>query len=72
MKPTYYILDRNILVVATMLPDVDQGYWGAYIGVVAGRDHSSEYREVLASGTKVREKLARVIFPEFEKIPYGF
>jgi hypothetical protein len=69
MKPTYYALDRNIIAVATNLP---YGGWGAYIGVVAGRDHSQELKGVLQTGTKVRERVARAMFPEFDGQPYGF
>jgi hypothetical protein len=66
--PIYRALDRNILAVATEM----YGCWGAYIGIVPGRDHSEEYKEVLARGTKLREPIAKAIFQSLVDLPYGF
>lgn len=61
-------LASRVLVVATTRVE---GTWKAYADAVPGRDHSKEHQAVLASGDQVREEVARVLFKEFEGIPYA-
>lgn len=44
--------------------------WAAYIKAVPGVDHDEEMEEVLRTGTKLTENVARAIFPDFEGVPY--
>jgi len=60
------IITRNILVVATRTV----GGWKAYIGIVEGRNHNEEWKDVLNVGDTVQESLARFLYPEFEGAPY--
>lgn len=55
----YKALDRKVLLVAI------EGYaldWGCYAGAVKGNSHSEEMKEVASHGSKVSERLARLIF----------
>jgi len=55
-------LDNRVLAVAT------EGYcgdWAAYIGAVEGYCHEEEYMGVLHHGSKLPEKVAEVLFPDF-------
>lgn len=45
--------------------------WAAYVGVVRGLDHRMERHGVLELGTKLDEKVARALFPEFDGKPYA-
>jgi hypothetical protein len=45
--------------------------WAAYIDAVPGMDHRYEFQEVLRVGTKLREDVARALFPEMDSIPYA-
>jgi len=47
------------------------GTWAAYIDAVPGRNHDMEYEEVLNYGDRLPEKVARVLYPFFEDIPYA-
>jgi len=60
-------LARRVLAVATTRVE---GAWTAYIDVVPGIDHDLEFQDVLDSGDCLPEKVARVLFPEFEG-PYA-
>lgn len=60
-------LASRVLCVATTR--IECG-WSAYCDAVPGWDHRTEVDPVLANGTKLGEKLARAIFPEFEGVPY--
>lgn len=60
------IITRNILVVATRTV----GGWKAYIGIVEGRDHNAEWKDVLSVGDTLNESLARFLYPEFKDAPY--
>lgn len=68
-KPTVRLraLASRVLVVAQTRIE---GTWSAYCGPVPGIDHRREWQEVLNSGDKLREVVARAIFPEFEGVPY--
>jgi hypothetical protein len=68
-QPIWHVLDRSILAVATARP---AGGWGAYIGIVPGRDHSKEYQSVLNTGTKLKKSVAVALFPELAEKDYAF
>lgn len=61
-------LDSKVIAVAsiTKLPN-GGGEWAAYIGAIAGRNYSEEWREVLDNGTKLAYDLAAVLFPDFAR-----
>ena len=61
-------LGRNVLVVARTRIE---GKWAAYIDAVPGRNHAHEEAAVLDHGTKLLEEVARVLFPQFDDIPYA-
>lgn len=66
----YVALDTRVLAVAATRVE---GAWAAYIGPVAGNSHDNEKYEVLQSGTKLPEKIARAIFSSFNvlDLPYA-
>lgn len=47
------------------------GHWAAYIAPVPGERHDEEAEEVLLSGTKLHEEVARTLFPEWKEIPWA-
>jgi len=61
-------LHRNILAVAKTRVE---GAWAAYIDVVPGINHDSEYGDVLLNGNKLMEATARTLFPLFKDVPYA-
>lgn len=61
-------LSAYILTVARTRVD---GTWAAYVGVVRGLDHRMERHGVLELGTKLDEKVARALFPEFDGTSYA-
>ena len=61
-------LGRDVLCVARTRME---GKWGAYCGAVPGKNHDDEESEVLRSGCKMLEGVARVLFPCFDGIPYA-
>jgi hypothetical protein len=65
---TRYALAHDVLVV--MRSRIECA-WAAYCGAVPGHDHDVEQEEILREGTKLPEKIARVIFPQFKDIPYA-
>jgi len=60
------VLTREVLVVATHTV----GGWKAYIGLVAGKNHSQEWPEVLKYGDTLAEDVARFLFEDFAGEPY--
>ena len=48
-----------------------EGTWSAYIAAVPGEDHNREEPYVLAHGVKLLEPIARILFPEFDDLPYS-
>ena len=64
-----YALHRNVLCVATTRIE---GAWCAYCKDVAGQDHKAEQNDVLAHGDKISDRVARVMFPQFEGVPYAY
>ena len=61
-------LHSQILAVAKTRVE---GAWAAYIAPVPGMNHDNEYQEVLRSGNKLLEEVARCLFPCFNDIPYA-
>lgn len=64
----YKALASNVLAVAQTRIE---GTWSAYCDAVEGWEHRQEFREVLRSGDKLPEGIAKAIFPEFQDIPYS-
>ena len=63
----YTVLARTVIAVAKEGHNND---WGAYIGAVPGENHSLEYIRVLKYGDKLREDVARVLFPGFRDLAW--
>ena len=61
-------LATKVLVVAETRIE---GAWAAYCDAVPGYDHDSEQTAVLLHGEKLHEAFARVLFPEFNSLPYA-
>ena len=61
-------LARRVLVVVETRVD---GTWVAFIDAVPGENHDNEEAEVLRSGTKLQENIARLLFGYFENMPYA-
>ena len=61
-------LARQVLVVAKTRIE---GAWKAYIDAVPGMNHEEEWKEVTLTGVAVSEKVARLLFPDFEDVPYA-
>ena len=64
----YRALDSKVLVVAQTRVECA---WRAYIAAVSGMDHRAEIQAVADYGTTLHEPLARLLFPEFNDIPYA-
>jgi hypothetical protein len=60
-------LDYRVIVVAKEGGVRD---WSAYIGAVPGDCHDKEWEDVAAHGSKLPEKIARVLFPNFKGLMY--
>ena len=67
----YHALDRNIIAVATFIPSSGAKAWGAYIAIVPGKDHRSEQIDVVRNGTRLRENVAKALFPSWANWPYA-
>uniref|UniRef100_A0A6M3L426 Uncharacterized protein n=1 Tax=viral metagenome TaxID=1070528 RepID=A0A6M3L426_9ZZZZ len=63
-----HALARRVLAVAKTRIE---GKWAAYIDAVPGQNHDREGIRVLESGDKLPERIARLLFSEFEGIPYA-
>ena len=61
----YVALDARVLAVAVEGSVKD---WSAYIGAVDGHDHDVEFHEVRDNGAKLPYEVAKVIFPDFDKV----
>ena len=61
-------LSRCVMAVARTRVECK---WAAYIDAVPGMNHDNEYAAVLDHGDKLREDIARAIFPQFEGVPYA-
>ncbi len=64
----FVALNRQVLAVAQTRVE---GAWGAYVGPVAGIDHSEEFDAVLREGSKLPERIAWAIFPTLAGVPYA-
>jgi hypothetical protein len=60
-------LAKRVLAVAVLYAD---GRWRAYVDAVRGHDHAKEYPAVVATGIKLREGVARAMFPNLRG-PYS-
>jgi len=69
-KPTIRVktLASRVLVVAQTRIE---GTWKAYIDAVPGERHDHEWQSVSTNGNEVPEEIARILFQEFEEIPYA-
>ena len=45
--------------------------WAAYCDAVPGENHDREECPVLDYGAKLDESLARLLFPQFDEVPYA-
>ena len=61
-------LHSTVLIVAKTRIE---GTWRAYCGSVPGQNHDNEMEPVLRNGDRVPEKIARVMFPCFDGVPYA-
>lgn len=64
----YYALASKVLAVAHTRIECA---WCAYCDAVPGRNHGDETQAVLDYGDKLSESFARVLFPQFEDVPYA-
>ncbi len=64
----YRPLASKVLVVASTRVECA---WCAYCDAVPGRSHEQEIQAVLHHGSKLSEKFARVLFPQFDEVPYA-
>ena len=75
MKATEFKLTTRRRALATRVLVVAQtrigGMWKAYVDACPGRHHASEMGDVLRNGTDIGEPIARILFPEFDAIPYA-
>lgn len=58
-------LDSKVLVVAVEGAVED---WACYIGVVRGDNHQREYEYVARRGTKLPQKIAELLFPNWKHL----
>ena len=63
----YTVLERNVIAVAKEGAVND---WAAYIGAVAGGNREADVEHVSKWGSKLPEKVARVLFPEFRDLAW--
>jgi hypothetical protein len=63
----YTALASRVLIVAVERTDG----WCAYCDAVPGYSHDNEYQEVARVGDKIQEKVARVLFPEYDGVHYA-
>ena len=45
--------------------------WAAYVDAVPGMNHETEFDDVLRTGAKLDEAIARALFPYFADVPYA-
>jgi hypothetical protein len=65
--PEYSILDRQVLAVAL---EGAIGDWAAYIGSVQGDNFDEEWQKVAANGTKLRQEIAELMFPNWKTLDW--
>ncbi len=64
-----HALSSKVLVVAQSRIECA---WAAYCDAVPGHNHEFEWEDVLYHGSKLSEKIALVLFPEFNGVPYAY
>lgn len=64
----YTALNSTTLLVAKTRIE---GEWSCYCVTVPGKSHETEKHMWQIHGTKIRERIARAAFPDFENIPYN-
>lgn len=64
----YRALSARVLVIARTRIECA---WAAYVDAVPGINHKHECDAVLQSGAKVDHDLARLLFPQFDEVPYA-
>ena len=69
-EPVIFHKALNVNVLAVARTRIE-GAWGAYIAAVPGLRHEDERAAVLGYGAKLREPVARAIFPMFKGVPYA-
>ena len=60
----YEPLDMCVLAVAVEGEVED---WAAYVGAVKGDNHEREFQDVARHGTKLPYKIAKLLFPDFDR-----
>lgn len=65
----YRPLSTRVLVAAQTRVECT---WAAYCDAVDGDDYDREMLEVLHTGVKLQEEVARALFPEFDQVPYAY
>lgn len=65
----FIALHQHVLVVAKTRIE---GAWSAFCGPVPGMNHQFEWQEVTQTGEVLPEKVARVLFPEYDELPYAY
>lgn len=64
----YRALSSRVLVVAQTRVHCA---WAAYCDAVPGINHREELSSVVSRGAKLDENVARLLFPEFDEVPYA-
>jgi len=69
-QTTYVALACDVVAVAITR---QEGKWCAYCKAVRGFSHEDEWQEVLRTGEKLSETIAKAIFPDFAalELPYA-
>ncbi len=67
MIRTHALASKVLVVAQTRI----EGTWAAYCDAVPGDNHTKEWPAVLSNGDKLKEEVAKVLFPEFEEVPYA-
>jgi len=62
--------ERLAPVIMAAAKTSQPGTWACWIGIVLGKDELLDRRSVLKDGTKLKEDIARAIFPRFKSFPY--
>jgi len=60
-------LASTVIVVAC---EGDVKDWTVYIGGVAGKNHETEWKDVLHWGAKLPQNIAEILFPEFKHLKW--
>jgi hypothetical protein len=61
-KVRWFALSAHVIVVAK---EGGAKEWAAYIDAVPGYSHAHEWLRVLEEGSKLPQKVAEVLFPDF-------